>query len=122
VHAHASLPACARLPLLSCTDAPAPVLPAPPPGAADWEDDLSQLCAAMPFMVGCTLWEQCINGTASGPYCALPSLVGATCADMPLVRSLCGGATLLCRHFARAGLAASLLHLPRPLSALLTCR
>lgn len=64
---------------------------------ADWTDDLTQLCSAMPFMIGCSLWGQCQNGTASGTYCVLPSLVGDVCIDMPRMKgceaynALCGG-------------------------------
>lgn len=63
-------------------DAP-PCLPhAPPvsaPGlpAADWQMDIEALCEAMPFMVGCTLAEQCMVGGAgqpppagSAPFCS----------------------------------------------------
>ncbi|KAL4424368.1 hypothetical protein ABPG75_001669 [Micractinium tetrahymenae] len=58
---------------------------------ADWTDDLTQLCDAAPYMVGCWLWEQCKSGAASGKYCSLSSLTANTCSDMPLVNATTPG-------------------------------
>ncbi|PSC67760.1 glucose-methanol-choline oxidoreductase [Micractinium conductrix] len=54
---------------------------------AGWADDLSQLCSAMPYAVGCWLWHLCKTGAASGTYCALPSLTANVCVDAPLVNA-----------------------------------
>lgn len=60
--------------------------------------DRTSLCAAMGFMVGCTLMRECTNGTAdaASPYCKGWSHVAALCTDMPRMRgceawgALCG--------------------------------
>ncbi|PSC76967.1 CTR type copper ion transporter [Micractinium conductrix] len=48
---------------------------------ADWTNDIEMLCAAMPYMIGCSLWRQCTSGkaVAGSKYCAMPSLVGDIC-------------------------------------------
>lgn len=62
----------------------------------DWQMDIEMLCEAMPFMVGCTLAEQCMSGAASGDYCEPSSLAGNLCVDMPKMKgceawnALCG--------------------------------
>lgn len=33
--------------------------------SAEWTDDLTQLCDAAPYMVGCWLWDQCKVGGAA---------------------------------------------------------
>lgn len=57
----------------------------------EWTDDLTQLCDAAPYMVGCWLWDQCKSGAASGKYCALSSLTANVCSDMPLVNATTPG-------------------------------
>ena len=47
------------------------------------QSDLSNLCAAMPYMVGCSLWKQCNTSAAKGPYCHPFRLLGTICEDMP---------------------------------------
>lgn len=53
-----------------------PRCPRCPHLAAEWADDLSQLCAAMPFMPGCTLAAQCevraVAGRAGAAHVPLP--------------------------------------------------
>lgn len=61
----------------------------------DWQMDIEALCEAMPFMVGCTLAEQCMNGTATGEYCEASSLAGTLCADMPKMKG-CEAWSALC--------------------------
>lgn len=63
---------------------------------ADWTDDLTQLCAAMPFMVGCTLWKQCEADTAAGAYCELPSLAGDICTEDMTAMKGCEAYNALC--------------------------
>ncbi|GAB4822917.1 hypothetical protein N2152v2_009963 [Parachlorella kessleri] len=54
-------------------------------GHMDIVADRDSLCAAMDFMVGCTLSHECTNGTtnANSTYCKPWSLVGDLCLDMP---------------------------------------
>lgn len=66
----------------------------------DWNDDLDQLCSAMPYMPGCSLRDQCEACTANGKFCEPSSLVGDICAaDMPKMKgceawvALCAGNT-----------------------------
>ena len=42
---------------------------------SDWEDDLTKLCQAMPFMVGCSMWAQCKARAASTPPPLPPALL-----------------------------------------------
>lgn len=41
--------------------------------------DIEKLCSAIPSMVGCTLWQQCISGAANGSYCQPFSALGSIC-------------------------------------------
>lgn len=65
---------------------------------ADVMADRASLCAAMDFMVGCTLMHECQDGLAdvNGTYCRPWSHVGALCMDMSRMKgceawnALCG--------------------------------
>jgi copper transporter 1 len=43
---------------------------------------LTGLCTAMPYMVGCSLWNSCKSSTADGLYCQPMSLYGTICEEM----------------------------------------
>lgn len=59
---------------------------------ADSAADISQLCGANPFLVGCSLWGQCRSRAASGAYCQPFSVLGTLCLPNP---TLAG-----CQHWA----------------------
>jgi copper transporter 1 len=62
----------------------------------DWNDDLDQLCDAMPYMPGCSLRAQCEACAANGKYCEPSSLVADVCAaDMPKMKG-CEAWVALC--------------------------
>lgn len=50
---------------------------------ADSATDIAQLCGANPFLVGCTLWDQCSSGAAAGSYCQAFSVLGTLCLPNP---------------------------------------
>ncbi|KAL4855658.1 DNA topoisomerase 6 subunit A [Chlorella vulgaris] len=52
---------------------------------ADSEADVQRLCASLPSMVGCSLWQQCSSGAASGTFCQPFSVLGSICAANPAV-------------------------------------
>jgi hypothetical protein len=57
---------------------------------ADWEADVASLCAAMSFMSGCTLWDQCevpSGCRGHGVRACVPACVRACC----LPASRCAG-------------------------------
>eukprot|EP00884_Botryococcus_braunii_P019017 jgi/Botrbrau1/579/Bobra.0010s0045.1 len=68
---------------------------------ADSLEDLEELCiregTSMPYMVVCSLWNACKEGTARGPPCQPFSLVGSGCVDMPGM-SGCKRFKALCRN------------------------
>lgn len=56
--------------IVAWPDCPAASFPVAdiPPARTDWNDDLDQLCSAMPYMPGCSLRDQCEVG-ALGRAC-----------------------------------------------------
>lgn len=59
------------------------------------EADVRQLCGSTPSMTGCSLWQQCSSGGATGSYCQPFSLLGSICLPNPAV-SGCQGWAALC--------------------------
>lgn len=59
------------------------------------QNDLENLCIAMPNMVGCSLWTSCVNGTANGNLCAPFTLLGTICEEMSSMRD-CANYNSLC--------------------------
>ena len=57
--------------------------------------DLTSLCDDMPNMVGCSLWEECKSGAATGPYCAPFALLSTICLEMGGMRG-CSNYNALC--------------------------
>ena len=65
------------------------------------QKDLEALCSSMPYMVGCSLWNQCEGRAeatvrASGPYCEPFSLLATICEDMPSMTA-CESYLQLCK-------------------------
>lgn len=56
---------------------------------------MQQLCASLPSMVGCSLWQQCSSGAASGTFCQPFSVLGSICAANSAVDG-CGRWAALC--------------------------
>ncbi|PNW77387.1 hypothetical protein CHLRE_10g434350v5 [Chlamydomonas reinhardtii] len=69
--------------------------------------DLLNLCAAMPYMPGCSIRDACRVGTVTGDFCRPMTLLASICLDMPTMggcksyRGLCGNGTVVqqCRDF-----------------------
>jgi len=59
------------------------------------QEDLDNLCIAMPNMVGCSLRTSCVNGTANGDLCAPFILLGTICEEMSSMRD-CANYNNLC--------------------------
>ncbi|KAL4421473.1 hypothetical protein ABPG75_010764 [Micractinium tetrahymenae] len=65
---------------------------------ADSEADIRQLCGPNPFLVGCSLWDQCRSGAGTGSYCQPFSVLGTLCLPNPALAgcqrwaALCGTA------------------------------
>lgn len=57
--------------------------------------DVGGLCAAMPYMVGCSLNNACENGTASGALCDPFVILATICYEMPGMRD-CANYNSLC--------------------------
>ncbi|KAI7839138.1 hypothetical protein COHA_007141 [Chlorella ohadii] len=73
----------------------------------EWMSDMTSLCNAMPFMVGCTLLADCKElidtknpatnkSMAFGTYCGMPSMVGSVCVDMGKMKG-CEAYNALCK-------------------------
>ncbi len=45
--------------------------------------EVGQMCGSNPFLVGCSLWEQCRSGAATGSYCQPFSVLGTLCLPNP---------------------------------------
>ncbi|KAG2432990.1 hypothetical protein HXX76_008718 [Chlamydomonas incerta] len=69
--------------------------------------DLVNLCAAMPYMPGCSIRDACRAGTVTGDFCRPMTLLASICLDMPSMggcksyRGLCRNSTVVqqCRDF-----------------------
>ncbi|KAG2448735.1 hypothetical protein HYH02_006089 [Chlamydomonas schloesseri] len=69
--------------------------------------DLTNLCAAMPYMPGCSIRDACRAGTVTGDFCRPMTLLASICLDMPSMggcksyRGLCRNGTVVqqCRDF-----------------------